>query len=350
MPPAGPERFSEEAGESGPESSASLPPDAGTAEAEEADGRTLILRVERDGFPASGLPVWIHPRYEWRSADRADVRGALPAGALYAETDSLGRVEFTGLGRDPFRVGLCGASLETAGPGSARPDRYPSIEAYPGFEYTLAIGSASVFGTVFDAEGRPLPGVGLQISNAEPDEHHNVLAVQALTDDLGRYELAHLAAGEHVIAMEPDGRFDGKAEGAGEVWKKELTLEVGEVRQLDFGSPSGRRHWTGRLLNAFDEPFEGTGNLWLKEVERGERVTVPVGASGRFDAALTAGLWQVHAHCTGSPSGGFDLGRHRVERDHEHDLRVPGIRLRGRLTPPTWSRAIRAGTRGPPST
>ena len=43
----------------------------------------------------------------------------------------------------------------------------------------------------------------------------------------------------------------------------------------------------------------------------------------------------MRARCTGSPSGGFDLGELVLgSEDREEDLVVPGIRLQGTLSPP----------------
>lgn len=291
-----------------------------------APGLELNLTVLRDELPVSGVLVWIHPWYGTRTVDLHDVRSELPAGALQGVTDAMGRVRFENLGRDPFRVALRPQASETPAQG---PDRHPSTQAYPGHEYTISIGTSSVFGTVYDTRGNVRPNVGVQAHTKTPHNHTH-MAAQVSTNERGEYRIESLAAGDYSLTMEPDGRFDGH----GEVERRLVKLARSSSERVDFGSPLGALRWTGRLLNAFGEPFLGRGRLVFNEAASGIEATAVVDESGRFGVDLSPGRWRVHATCTGSPTGGFDLGETIVEHDQVQDLTVPGIRVSGTLSPP----------------
>lgn len=158
----------------------------------------------------------------------------------------------------------------------------------------------------------------------------------AETDARGEYRTGDLWATDYVerggrpqttdydVVVESDRRFDGR----GAVQRRVVSLRSWEERVVDFGG--GGTRWSGRLLNAFDEPFAGTPRLELSSFA--DSVTAPVGPDGRFQCACDPGRWRVRAFAAGCPAGGFDLGEVEVPAyDFAQDLIVPGTRLQGRI-------------------
>lgn len=78
--------------------------------------------------------------------------------------------------------------------------------------------TATLTGTVSDAEGRPLPGANVVVR--EPSTTHGASA-----DEQGEYEISGLPAGSHVVEV----RFVGYKTAS-----KTVTLEAGATRTLDF--------------------------------------------------------------------------------------------------------------------
>ena len=281
---------------------------------------SIELDVRSDGAPFAGVDVWLVSKWEVSLLDLLDARAGPPPGAHHGTSGRDGSLRMNDLEFDAARVLLNAA-------GGARPDRVLLGEAYSGHVCRIELGTAVLTGTVWDETGRPRAGVGIQAALLDEPIVRIPVAAFALTDELGRYRIEHLAAGEHRVTMDPDARFDG----FGEPVQRTVELERGQELTLDFGSAEGTASWEGNLLNAFGQPFPGTGRLWLRG-PAGEAVGVPVGGDGRFECALTPGAWHVNADVLGAPSGGFDLGEIVLDgMPRESDLVVPGARLEGRL-------------------
>ena len=303
------------------------PPAAAAAEADSPPGGGSFLEIQvlRDDVQVPGVTVWIGDRRGWQPLDFLDVAGELPSDVRSLETDPRGLADFRDLPLSRFTVGL----------DTRRPGRSPRVfvlrERHHGQRYTVALGSASIRGRVFDADGQPWVGVGVQASNLHSDAHFTFLATQAVTDDDGGYEIGDLAHGQYSVVMEPDGKFDG----FGAPQSRRIKLAQGELGVLDFGSFLGLPKWRGRVLNASLEAFLGTGLLSLREVDGDGRASVKIEVGGHFEFPFSPGTWHVMARVTGAPDMGFDLGEVELQAEDTHrDLVVPGLRVTGTLTPP----------------
>jgi hypothetical protein len=181
---------------------------------------------------------------------------------------------------------------------------------------------------VYDPGGLPRAGVGVQVGHEHPPFQHSVIAAMARTDEHGEYVIHDLPAAVHLAVLEIDGRFDGR----GAVERRRVTVEKGGEHRVDFGSPRGEPRWSGRVLNAFDEIFPGTGRLRLRRERTGVERWAPIDDHGRFDVAFSPGAWELVVHATGSPGAGFALGTIELPSDDlERDVVVPGARLVGRV-------------------
>jgi hypothetical protein len=320
------------------------PPPAGTTAAPQsvpaagADAKTTLdLTVLRDLVPAAGVRLWIAPANEWLIEDCLDVRARPPANARRLDTDRYGSAVFTGL--DPqvynYRVGIA------TGVAPDVPSRFVTTELYPGHKYKLRLGTARVEGRAFDALGRERAGAGVQVYGARPDAEHFYFAAHAVVDARGEFTVGDLAAGNYLAILEPDGHFDGR----GEVVRIPIELREGEVRTVDFGSPSPAPRWTGRVLNAFGEPF-WSGSIHLTNERDGRQISGPVDDEGRFELAIAPGSWNVTARVAGAPGEGFAFGvRELAARDLESDLVVRGTRLVIRLIEPDPETGVKRSRR-----
>lgn len=108
--------------------------------------------------------------------------------------------------------------------------------------------SCGLLGTVFDASGAPLPGVGVRL---HPVAHgSDDLLVLAETDELGRFELLGVRPGEYrprVGVYGPGGYY---------VTLEPVVLAAGERKRHDLRVPSGGL--AGRVTRDTGEPFGDT--------------------------------------------------------------------------------------------
>jgi RNA polymerase sigma-70 factor (ECF subfamily) len=307
---------------------------------------TLDVVFTRDRVPLPGIAVWIAPRDEWPIADALDLRAALPATARTMRTNGEGVAAFRELKRSPYTLGF-----DVAGT-SPRPTRFTTIELHAGHRYEIALGSAAIRGRVYDERGRPRVGVGIQVCYATPDAAWMVLAATTLTNELGDYFVGDLTKREYEVVMDPACRFDGR----GNVEVKRVALAANEELVVDFGSFAPAPIWTGRVLNAFGEPFECSAcRLRIDMDGGGDRITTPVAADGSFSVAFRPGTWHLTAFVPGCSDGGHVLGKIELPpTDLVRDVVVPGARLRGKITfeeraggkPMTRERSISARPKG----
>ncbi|HTF87948.1 MAG TPA: sigma-70 family RNA polymerase sigma factor [Planctomycetota bacterium] len=298
---------------------------------------TFEILFTRDGAPVPDVTAWLifeeGPGFPMRRNavffhKLLDSRFTWPSDCPKQASDSRGIATFEELPAATYFIGF-----ET----SSASDRPTHLGAgmvlsgrQPRYRFELRLGSGSIHGTVFDDLGRPRPGVGVMASVRDGDPlrklRHTALT---LTDERGAYRLADLRDAEYDVVMEIDANFDGR----GEAQQTSIRLGPGEDRELDFGSVLPASRWSGRLLNAFGEPFPGTPRLALERERSADKLTTPCDDQGKFQVAFTPGNWRVHAFAAGCSLAGFDLGVHQLpEADLVRDLIVPGCRLQGRVS------------------
>jgi len=293
---------------------------------------TLDIVFLRDDSPLSGVTAWLVP-WDMRSAqllDLLDVNFRLPADAPRELSNRAGVAAFTQL--KPSRYFL---AFDTA-PSSDRPTRIAHGPMHTGHRYEIRLGAGAIHGSVFDDAGRPRSGVGVQASFTAPESRgKSLVSANALTNARGEYRIEGLAALDYFVVLEPDGRFDG----FGEVRRLWIRLGAGEDREVDFGSRLPSPRWSGRVLNAFEEPFLGKPRLELERENQLERLSTQVGSDGKFQLAISRGRWSVRVFATGSSDAGFELGSVDLpDTDVMRDIIVPGARVQGQVS---------AGSNGP---
>jgi len=285
---------------------------------------TLEILVERDGLPAPGVWVWVASPDDWPMLDCLDLEGSLPVSARFERTDASGLATFHELVPWIHTVGLDTAQP----PANPWPRRFVMSGLHAGYRHVIALGSAVVRGTVYYHNGQPRGGAGVQVVNEQPDAHHLVIAAIARTDAHGEYRIEDLPAAAWLVLMDDDGRFDGR----GLVERARVETVSGGEHVVDFGTPRGLPLWSGRVLNAFGEPFPGTGQLQLLQELTGAARMGPIDDHGHFMLAFSAGTFDLAVHVTGSPGGGFELSPVELPaHDLERDVVVPGARLAGRV-------------------
>ncbi|MBI5364390.1 MAG: sigma-70 family RNA polymerase sigma factor [Planctomycetes bacterium] len=199
-----------------------------------------------------------------------------------------------------------------------------------GREHVFRVGSARVFGTVWDELGGPASGVQVVLMTvaALPNQVDGTRV--GVTDVHGRYAIERVPAGPchaHITLMHRSEK--------GKIEREEnprFELARGEARQLDFGASNGWPAWTGRVLTRAGAPPRDT--VWIRV--QGSRIGL---ASWALQRCASDGAFEVHV----------PPGTHRVEvrRDldwevlHQfvdvvvgpaglaRDLELPGTRLSG---------------------
>lgn len=286
---------------------------------------TLDIVFLRDEAPLAGVTAWLVPcdMHSTQLLELLDVNFRLPADAPRELSDRAGVAAFTRLKSTRYYVGF-----DTA-PNSTKPTRLAHGQMHTGYRYEFRLGSGAIHGCVFDDAGRPRGGVGVQASFTSPESRgKSHVSAHALTNDRGEYRIEDLAALDYFVVMEPDGRFDG----FGEVRRLRIRLGAGEDREVNFGSRLPGARWSGRVLNAFEEPFLGKPRLELEREDQLERLSTQVGIDGSFKLAISPGLWNVRVFATGSSDAGFELGSvHLPDTDVMRDIVVPGARVEGQV-------------------
>jgi hypothetical protein len=302
--------------------------EAKPSKAPPAKTATLEVVFLRDDQAAPGVTAWLvhHPTLANTLLGMLDAHYTVPADAPREVSTPSGAAMFTGL-RAGHRYYLAYATE----PRAAQPSRLSPNELHAGYAYEVRLGSGVVQGHVFDPSGRPRVGVGVQVALSAPDPQSKLMdRAMTVTDERGAYRIDSLRATDYAVVMEPDCRFDGH----GEVEEQRVRLAEGEVREVDFGSALPGTRWTGRVLNAFGEPFVGRPRLALERADDSQgRITV-VGVDGQFELTFTPGTWRVSVFATGCPDTGFQLGTVDLPNsDVARDIVVPGTRVHGRVLP-----------------
>lgn len=199
-------------------------------------------------------------------------------------------------------------------------------------EVVLRVGDAAVHGTVWDARGRPVQAAEVDLvfdGFKGPDR------VVVLTDADGRYRAEGLNAGTGWISVKAPLGSDREDRNMG---MEPFALKEGEDRRIDVGSPAGSALVRVRITDA------AGGAGWSGGIEAIRMDGDATGASGTVSDDGTCELEL-------SP-GEYVLiywgpdGKH-VSPDHltiegsgeiDHEIRLPGPAIRGRLVTPEVAR------------
>lgn len=191
-------------------------------------------------------------------------------------------------GNGEFRLhGLARGSHTVAvdlGHGPRQATTFEVVEGERGRRIVIVLGTARVFGQLWDPEGRPLAGVRVTLSRTA----HRPFVTSCISAADGRYAVEDLPAGECWFVVEPQ----ASGGSAFETMQK-ISLAVGEVRRLDVGSPTGAAIVRGRVLLRNGSAALGGGQLHLQRKSDRTYSEVAVDATGAFSSPVAAGEYEV---------------------------------------------------------
>jgi Carboxypeptidase regulatory-like domain len=171
--------------------------------------------------------------------------GALPPGGIQTATDPWGRFSFAGLRAGRFDLSVSKPAYLTVVYGAKHPGGAGtrlSVGAGQHVEIAISLTRGAVIeGTVTEPTGDRAPGVSVTILQFRAGAGgRRVLSypgngrVRAVTDDLGRYRLYGLPAGDYTVAASPD--VGGAPAGARPITQAELDWAHLQLRSPATGS------------------------------------------------------------------------------------------------------------------
>ncbi len=170
------------------------------------------------------------------------------------------------------------------GRGPRQATSFEVVEGQRGRRIVIVLGTARVFGQLWEPQGRPLAGARVTLSRSADHGMLRPFATSCVSSVEGRYEVDDLPAGEWWFAVEPQAASAGAVE-----TMQKISLAVGEVRRLDVGSPAGAAIVRGRVLLRDGSPARGGGLLHLQRKSDRAYAEVAVDAAGAFAAPVAAG-------------------------------------------------------------
>lgn len=233
--------------------------------------------------------------------------------ALEMPTDALGLVRFGPL------EGRIEALIEaTTHDGASASTHAIHLEQEATQRTVIYFGRGGVEGTVYGANGLPLPDLRIDFS---------VYPTRAAT---GWSHLTQTALdGSYRIAGVPAGSASVHAGQLQLASRRRIDLDTadGQWTRADFGAPLPSVRWNGRLLLRSGAWVRGLGQLHLRRIENGEHLVVRCDENGQFSAELPPGEYEASVWTASdvvvvatAPVGQSGLAR---------DLTVPGIELWG---------------------
>lgn len=272
--------------------------------------------------PVPDVAVWIAPSRWWPIQYCHGVRVRVPSMALHTTTPGTGIARFADLQPGTFRLGF---DVDAA---AERPTRFVTLDASSGRRHTIVLGSSTVRGRVVGEDGLARAGVSVAVSDAVKTGSGHYAAAHTETDDDGRYSIGSLAAGSHFVMYDADELFNG----GGDTERKRVELAAGEIAVVDFGGREATTVWTGRVLNAFGEPFPGTSSVSFTDERTNASTMATCDAEGRFERRISNGAWRVNVRAAGCSNAGYDMGKVVLDgKALQRDLVIGGTRLRGRV-------------------
>ncbi|MCU0866179.1 MAG: carboxypeptidase-like regulatory domain-containing protein [Planctomycetes bacterium] len=232
--------------------------------------------------------------------------------------DGNGEFRLHGLARGRHTVAV------DLGRGPRQATSFEVVEGERGRRIVIVLGTARVFGQLWDPEGRALTGVRVTLSHSA-DRSFVTSCVSAVD---GRYVVEDLPAGEYWFVVEPK-----TAGGAAFETMQKISLAVGEVRRLDVGSPSGAAIVRGRVLLRNGSQALGGGHLHLRRKSDRAYSTVAVDATGAFSSPVAAGEYEVSVSFRGCDVERWQAADLAVGRaDVAQDFVVAATQVIGSLT------------------
>jgi len=188
-------------------------------------------------------------------------------------------------------------------------------------------GPATLHGTLFDFDGRPLPGHLVRlISAGRGGWSGNPEDIRIRTDASGAYRVRELRAETFRVVGVVDVQSDDSRDGR----RGFASLEAGSVVRCDLGSPMPAFRFTLRLIRA-------SGTIArLSPRARGievffEAPTPEARASGRFTGRASRGTFRIYGEGYGLWPHGVFGSIDVVGEGQEFTLTVPGVAVEGRV-------------------
>lgn len=243
--------------------------------------RTLAntIRVVRDGSSAAGLIVQLyalaHP-HQALSELVTRTRGMAPT--FIATTDAEGLVRVDG---DWPNGALLSCQL-----GQGFACELLRAPRGVGEWHRLELGSATVRGIVYDAEGRPRAGTLVQAigeTQIGPGTWRSRETLFAVTDASGAFEIHGLPRELVDVSCSIDG-------GSGRE-QRHVDTTATQVPRVCFGNPPGACVLRGRILDQDGEPLPGYAMVRCRDAATGEQRVVHSATDGTFQTKLPLGVW-----------------------------------------------------------
>jgi len=298
-------------------------------------GEVALAPGGAGSFPASPDPATLRVaalggdgtfRFEGLEATGFVLRATLRSGATTEAFVALRRDEGSAGPSAPVARGTAGG---TAGPLPPRRERQQG--PVRGRHVVLRLGTAALFGNVYEVDGSPSAGARVEIAVAPwKDEQLESLAVAVCGAD-GGYRIEHQPAGlvRGTVVRLP------RAGGEPVDEHFSVTLAAGAPQRLDFGSAGGLPRWTGSVRTQTGSLVEAPGALLLHPADGSGLLPPQPLAGGRFEVRAPPGRYRVslrqdHEFSRHHALGEVELGA----EDREQDLLLAGARVRGTLRHP----------------
>lgn len=235
-------------------------------------------------------------------------------------------------GNGEFRLhGLAPGSHTIAvdlGRGPRQATTFEVVEGQRGRRIVIVLGTARVFGQLWDPQGRPLAGARVTLSRSANEGALRPFVTSSVSSVDGRYEVLDLPSGECWFVVEPQAANVG----AVEIMQK-ISLAVGEARRHDIGSPAGAAVVRGRVLLRDGSPARGGGSLHLERKSDRTYSEVAVDAAGAFASPVASGEYEVSVSFRGCDVERWQAADLAVSRaDVAQDFVVDATQVVGSLT------------------
>ncbi|MEM8883713.1 MAG: sigma-70 family RNA polymerase sigma factor [Planctomycetota bacterium] len=254
------------------------------------------VRVRVDVVDPQGAPVADARVEAFLARPRVggqDWRGARPKPVVTRTTDAQGRARLDDLapGRWTFRASH--ASFAPTGLADK-----PLLRGGVEVPITLALARGHALeGVVLDVEKKPLAGATVlalaprEATRSMTPSPRGALALEAVTDEKGRYRFEHLPRGGHAIALLPEGGLPSRFG----------VVEVPSVSRFDILLDGGKLF--GRVTDEQGKPVEGAevrGAFWRRHSPT--YLTAHSDADGRYEIHVPIGAY-LHPPARGQGDG-----------------------------------------------
>ena len=277
---------------------------------------TFEVMLLQDGRPFPGEARGL----AWRVGTVSSA-GAIPAGKPPTEFTDMagGLVRFEGLtpGRSKWMFGIqlddgvqrLFYSTHTAG-------------LAPNPRQLLELGTGTVFGSVYDANGDPATNAVVRVG----PQASSGFIVDVTPDASGRYRIEHLTPGPAWVSIALQGDLDDDKQGTN---RQIVIPDKGEI-EASFGTPAGDPLIAGVVRCLDGEGVRGPGRVILSHADPDGFIIVKYDKHGRFSQRVPARSYTVYVW---RPSGsGLNGARDPFvvrHDDEEVTFRMPDTRVQG---------------------